>query len=85
MALVLLITAIAVFAALLVCHASLLLAVFRAGAAKASDTHISGAAKALAFFPPALPFVAWRVGRRKSVGLWLLLLITYIVVRVLGG
>ena len=75
-ALILLVVAIVLFAALLVSHAALLLAVFR--------SEESTGLKALSLFPLATPVLAWRAKATKRVIAWAVLLVAYVVVRVVA-
>lgn len=61
-------------AVILVVHAALLLAVWRA---ERSD----GLHRALAIVPPFLPFVALRLGLRLLPLIWVLLVCAYLILR----
>lgn len=61
---------VAVFAALLVTHAVLVVRVLRS-----HGVHAAG--KALAVVPPVTPFVAWLAGARVGAVVWIVLLLGY--------
>jgi len=74
----LLLSWIVVGAAALVAHVVLVWQVLGAG-------EQLGARRWWALLPPATPFLAFRAGRRWSIGVWGTLLVTYVVLRLLEG
>ncbi len=75
---VLLILAIALFAAWLVAQVALIIASFR------SDK-LGTKARWLSLFPPLSPFIAWKGGARAGPIVWSLLLAGYVAVRLVAA
>lgn len=69
-----LLSAVLLGAAILVAHAAMLSAVWRAERATAL-------LRGLAFVPPLLPIVGWRVGLRFLPVVWAVLCVAYLILR----